>query len=95
MESKFSVLAKELAMSGKLLKLDPMSRHMALEDLKDFLSHNVLPLKEYKKIWKVLFYALWDSDKQKVQMELCEKMANLMLSFNVGKLFMQTLHYPG
>jgi hypothetical protein len=67
-----------------------MTRQMALEDLKDFLRHNVLPLNEYKKIWKILFYALWDSDKQKVQMELAEKIANLMLSFNVGIIFKQT-----
>ena len=45
---------------------DAETRKLALEDLQEFLAENPLPLKHYKKIWKVLFYALWDSDKTKV-----------------------------
>ena len=46
---------------------NPKTRLLALEDLTDFLEESEIEYSEYKKIWKILFFALWDSDKVKNQ----------------------------
>ena len=47
---------------------------------------NDLPLEHYNNIWKILFFALWDSDKQKVQNDLSERISDMMTDFSQGKL---------
>ena len=58
---------------------DAQSRLLALEDLVDFLKESDLDFVEFKKIWKILFFAMWDSDKLKNQNLLATKISEAML----------------
>lgn len=67
-------MAKQLSMSE-----DAQSRLLALEDLVDFLKDANLDIVEFKKIWKILFFAMWDSDKIKNQNLLAAKISEVIL----------------
>lgn len=58
---------------------DAQSRLLALEDLVDFLKDANLDIVEFKKIWKILFFAMWDSDKIKNQNLLAAKISEVIL----------------
>jgi hypothetical protein len=47
------------------------------------LKENALPLPHYKKIWKILFFALWDADKTKVQNTLSDQIAQMIHSLQL------------
>ncbi|KAF8560066.1 ribosomal RNA processing protein [Imleria badia] len=76
-ESSSPPLGKYLASSDK------KTRDKAVKHLSVFLSNlenNALPEIEIAKLWKGLFYCFWMSDKPRVQQELAQELAELLLT---------------
>ncbi|KAG8219537.1 nucleolar protein,Nop52-domain-containing protein [Butyriboletus roseoflavus] len=76
-ESTSPPLGKYLASSDKKTR-DKAVKHLAL-----FLSNpenNALPEIEIAKLWKGLFYCFWMSDKHRVQQDLAQELAELLLT---------------
>ncbi|XP_010265401.1 PREDICTED: ribosomal RNA processing protein 1 homolog B [Nelumbo nucifera] len=73
-----SVLAKNLASCNKT------TRDRAFRLLKTWLpSQGRVSDDEMKKIWKGLFYCVWHADKQKIQIELINRLASLLVSLDL------------
>ncbi|KAJ4974727.1 hypothetical protein NE237_007901 [Protea cynaroides] len=79
-----SSIAKQLA------SCDKRSRDRALRTLKKWLpSQHLVPEEEMKKIWKGLFFCVWHTDKQPVQVEIINLIASLLVSLDL----VVSLHY--